>query len=320
MKKKVLLLSLLTTMLLSACGGTPTTSSTSNSNSQPSAESNTDNTADQTETSAESNTDNDADQTETSAESQGSGDSTIVVEEAVILDQDGVTITVTGFSQSLMGQELKMLIENDSDNNITVMLRHVSVNGYMINPAMSEDVTTGKKSNSSMLFMSSDLEKCEINTITDITFGIHIVDSSSWETIYDSEMITVKTSAADSYIQSYNDSGNVIYDSNGIKIVSKGIAEDIIFGPAALLYIENNTEHNISIQVNETSVNGLMLDPVCSIEVSSGKKIVSGITFFSSQLEENSITAFEIIETSFHIFDTDSWDNIIDTEPVVITF
>ena len=63
-----------------------------------------------------------------------------------------------------------------------------------------------------------------------------------------------------------------------------------------------------------------MLDPIFSQDVFPGKHSVSAVTFMDTDLEENNITNISEIELSFHIFDTDSWDSITDTDKVTLSF
>ena len=53
------------------------------------------------------------------------------MEQTVLVDQDNVVITATGMDESVFGLELKLLIENNSDTNLTFQVRNASVNGYM---------------------------------------------------------------------------------------------------------------------------------------------------------------------------------------------
>lgn len=137
-----------------------------------------------------------------------------------------------------------------------------------------------------------------ITDIADISFNFHIFDPTSWDTIIDSSTIALKTSIADTYNQSYDDSGEVIFDQDNIRIISKGIGDDSILGPFVTLYVENNSSQDITVQVRDTSINGFMVDPSCSIEVTAGRKAVSEITFLSSELDENGIEKITDIETS----------------------
>ena len=244
------------------------------------------------------------------------------IEEQVILDEQGVKITVKGLDKSgIMGPSIKLLIENECGKDITVQARNASVNGYMIETLLSADLVNGKKSNETLTFSSGDLKRAGISTIADMEFSFHVFESSTWDDIFDSDMIQLRTSAADSYEYAFDDSGEVAYEGNGIKVVIKGLdEEDSIFGPGVVVHISNESDKAITVQTRDVSVNGFMLDPIFSSDVAAGKNAIDSITFMSSQLTENEIESIEDVELSFHIIDAKSWDTIQDTETVKITF
>lgn len=255
-------------------------------------------------------------------ESQAPERGGVSIPESVLVDESGIKITATGFDTAAMfGPELKLLIENDSGQDLTFQSRGASVNGYMVETMMSVDVVTGKKANGGLSFSSSDLKPCGIDTIADLEFSFHIFTSEGWETYLDTPPIQLKTSAADTYEYTFDDSGDLAYEGNGVKLLIKGLAEDSsIFGPSIVVYLENNSDASITVQARDTSVNGFMLSPVFSSEVAGGKHAVDTITFMSSELEENNITSIDTVELSFHIFETEGWDTIVDTDAVTITF
>lgn len=245
----------------------------------------------------------------------------VTVAEEVIFEENNIKIKVTGLDTAgWMGPELKLLIENDSAQNITVQTRLASVNGFMSDSLISEDVAAFKKANTSITFSNTDLKNAGIDTISNMQFSFHIFDTDSWDGIIDSELITVSTSASD-YIQPYDDTGDVLIDANGIKIVARGLnTDDSIFGPSLILYIENNTDRNITVQARDESVNGFMIDSIMSTDISRNNKAVSSLTFMSTDLEENSIDEINEIELSFHIYDYDTFDTYYDTEMVRVEF
>lgn len=244
----------------------------------------------------------------------------VSISEQIVFEQDGIKITATGLDvDSLFGVDVNFLIENNSDQNITVQDRGVSVNGYMVDTSMSADVVAGKKSNTSMTIMSSSLEKYGISVITDIEFSFHIFDSD-WETIADSEVISLLTSMNGSYVQEYDESGDVVYGDENVRIISKGIVEDDIWGPEPVFFIENVSDVNLVVQVQDTSVNGFMISPTFSPEISANKRIICDMTFLSSELEENNIEEISVLETSFHIFTADDWETVMDTDPITINY
>lgn len=246
----------------------------------------------------------------------------VTIAETVLLDEAGVKITAKSLdTNSLLGPEIKLLIENTSGVNLTVQTRNVSVNGYMVEPIMSVDIVSGKKANDSMIFNESELDMCGIETIADIELSFHIFTTDNWETYLDSQPIQLKTSAAETYTYTFDDSGDVAYNSNDIKIVIKGLSEnDSILGPGIIVYIHNNSQKNITVQTQDVSINGFMVDAVFSSDVVAGKHCVDSITFFSTDLEENGITQIQSTELSFHIFNADTWNTIEDTDTIVIDF
>ena len=123
-------------------------------------------------------------------ESAASGTATIT--EQVLFDAENIKITAEGLEEGFLGVELKLLIENNSDRNITVQARNTSVNGYMVSTMLSSDVAAGKKAVSAIQFFSSDLEKNSITKITNAEFSFHIFDSASWDTVSDSDTLSLQ--------------------------------------------------------------------------------------------------------------------------------
>ena len=137
----------------------------------------------------------------------------------------------------------------------------------------------------------------------------------------DTQLFTIHTTATEGFEYVFDDSGDVAYDENGIKIVIKGLSEDdSIFGPGVIVYIENNSDDNVTVQARDVSINGFMIDPLFSSDIVAKKHAVDAITFMSSDLEDNAITQIESIELAFHIFETESWDTIADSDTLSITF
>lgn len=245
----------------------------------------------------------------------------IAIDEAVLLDEADVKITAKSLDvNGVFGPSIQLLIENNSDKSLTVQARNASVNGYMIETMMSSDVAAGKKANDELTFMGSDIETAGITTIADMEFSFHIFDSESWDTYLDTDLIGKKTSAAEGFTYEYDNSGYGVYDDNGVEIVVKGLSDDSILGPSIVVYISNTSEKNVCVQACDVSINGFMVEPIFSSEVVAGKHAIGTITFLSTELEENEITAIEEAELSFYIFDNDSWDGIADTDPITITF
>lgn len=246
---------------------------------------------------------------------------TATIGEQVLYDAGGITVTATGLEDGLFGTELTLLIENNSSQNITVQAENANVNGYMVSTLMSADVAAGKKANDSLTFETSGLKEAGIETIATIEFRLNIFDSDTWDDIVLTDPVTINTSAADTYTQTYDDSGTSLYENGGIRIIGKGLStDDSFWGPGVILYIENNTEQDITVQVRDVSVNGFMVESSMSEHVVAGKKALSDVQFFSSDLEDNGITDITDVEFSFIIFDSDTYETLYESDAISISF
>lgn len=227
----------------------------------------------------------------------------VTIEETLLIDESGIKITAKrlDFSKSL-GPALIVLIENNSGSDITVQCRNSSVNGYMIDTIMSEKVSNGKKSNSSITFIKKALEICNISTIADMEFSFIAYGSDIHERYLENTKVILKTSAADFYEYKFDDSGNLIYDENNFRIIAKGIANKNL-QTCIVVYIENNTDTDWTVQARDTSVNGFMIKPIFSSVVSGGKRLMGFISFDDSELAENDIEEISEVETSFLFFE-----------------
>ncbi|MDL2324027.1 hypothetical protein LJC61_02590 [Ruminococcaceae bacterium OttesenSCG-928-A16] len=112
----------------------------------------------------------------------------------VLVEQDGIKITYKGIAtDGFIGPEVKVLVENDTEKAITVQVRDLSINGFVVNTSMSADVPAGKKANDTISIFSSSLEENDIKPeeIKDIEFTFHVFESDGWDTLFDTEIITI---------------------------------------------------------------------------------------------------------------------------------
>lgn len=258
------------------------------------------------------------------ADDGGASDpSRVTVDEQVVFDREGIRITVKELDMrgSFMGPELKVLIENDQAKSISVQVRNVSVNGIMVEDVFSCDVASGKKANDAIAFLPGSLETAGIEAFGVIELSFHIFDTETWDTILDSDPVTIPTSLGASYVQAVDDSGPVAVDRDGIRIVMKQLdVENSFWGADLYVLIENDSQHNITVQTRDVSVNGFMVDPLFFCDVLSGKKTFTAISFEQSELDDNGITDITTLELVFHVSDMDSWDVMFDSETVTLTY
>ena len=243
----------------------------------------------------------------------------VSIDESVIVDQDGIKIIATEYvSDSIMGDGIKLLVENNSDKDYTVGCDALIVNDYMITDLFVSEIAAGKKANETMYLSSSSLSAAGIENVGKIEMYLHAYDSEL-NYLFKNVYTELHTSEFDNMDTTPNDAGIELYNENGIKIVGKTVDEDSFWGTAILLYTENTSGKNVGISVDDMSINGFMMSPFFSTTVYDGKKSIDEITVFSSDLEANGIESIEDVELKFHIYDADSYSTIADSDTITFT-
>lgn len=244
----------------------------------------------------------------------------VTIEEQVLLEQDGIVITAKEYvSDSIWGDGIKLLLENNSDKTVTVGCNALIVNNYMITDLFVSEVAAGKKANEVMYLSSSELKAAGIDSVGQVEVYFHIYDSASYEGIFDSDCVTIQTSEFANMDTTPDDVGTELYNANGVRIVGKTVDENSFWGTAILLYCENTSGKNVGISVEEMSINGFMMSPFFSTTVYDGKMSLDEITVFSTDLETNGIEKIEEVELKFHIYDADSYSTIADSDPITFS-
>jgi len=255
-----------------------------------------------------------------SSENKGDSVTTVSIEEQVLFEQDGIVVTAKEYvTDRIWGDGIKLLIENNSDKNVTVGCNALIVNNYMISDLFVSGVAAGKKANEVMYLSNTELEAAGIESVGQIEAYFHVYDTDTYETVFDTDGITIRTSGFDSMDTVADDSGVELYNEGGIRIVGKTVDENSFWGTAILLYIENNSGDNVGISVNEMSINGFMMNPLFSTTVYDGKKAFEDITIFSEDLTANGIEAIEEVELRFHIYEAETYEVIADSEAITFS-
>lgn len=251
------------------------------------------------------------DTTTESTEPESTVSDEITIEETVLYDANAIKITATALEESWLGQEITLLIENNSTTNIQVTADMLSINGFM-SPLSSlyATVAAGKKANESISLSSTNMEQAGITTISNIQFYLNISDSDTWSSLYTSDLITLNTSAKDT-TQAIDNSGNVIYDNNGIRVICKGLKQDLLWDGSVVLLVENASGKNMYVYAENVSVNGFMCSASMWATVRSKTVAIDGLTLIN--LDELNISGTDEISNVEFTLRFVSVDDIFDS-------
>lgn len=294
-----LLLVLLLVFSLVACGNTNESSSTDTPTSTPTADSET--SGNETPTDDESHTDFEPREFKKTA----------TIEETVLVDESGVKITAKELTYSNYAAELTLVIENNSDKDLSFIANSVgyscnSINGYMVPEGyLNCDVAAGKKANDTISIGYDTLMLYGIYEVGDIEIGFDIsdddynhtytgprtiqttaVDSYNYETPYYRENIASKESQAEYDYSVPYFSADAVYEESGLVIASQAVMENKDGESILLLEVVNTTDEIVGVSTTNIDINGLRVcDSTWSYDsINPGKTAIVDIDL-SSVLE-----------------------------------
>ena len=271
------------------------------------------------------------------------------IEETVLYDDNNVKITATELNYGNYKAELKLMIENNSDKSLSFIAGSMghsgnSINGYMINDGyLNCDVAAGKKAMDSIGFSYYDLSVYGIYEIADIEIDIEIEDDDYNE--FYTGPLQIKTTAyasydysADTYKESISSaafqilydyslnysSEDVLYDSNGVRIISEMLFKNKDGEDILLLEVENNSDNIVNVSVGDITLNGLNIESGSwTSETINPKKRCIIDMVFSNMLNKEIWDLYgidEIGEIEFNLeIRGDSYDKKIDSSGISIT-
>lgn len=181
----------------------------------------------------------------------------------ILLDQDDILIKLTGYHTTEKGVPvLELYVENNTDEEIDLFLTGSSVNGYMgVFSCKTKYVyAPGEKSTNEYTYVQYLVDQFNIEKVSEIQLVIHILTGHPDTAIYASPA-KLYTSEYPNYTQKYDDSGDILYNISGIKIVAKPIYTTTKGLPRLNLLIINGSDGAIEFQTEKLIVNGHEVDP-----------------------------------------------------------
>lgn len=224
---------------------------------------------------------------------QDPSDTDFSMEEQTLLEHEGVTVKAISWDSDT--SSLKVQAQNTSDQDYIIQFSNTSINNYMMEPIFSLNVNANSQAEKNAEFNPSDLSDCGIKNVAQIQMKVNLLDAISFDTLYSSDYATVQT-AASMEEQSDNESGEVLYNQDGLKLISRGFIDDPDWGKLWKVYISNDTDDDLVFYTPTITLNGNTLDVLFSVTVPAGKRAVGVMTIFQEDLDTYQIA--DIISAS----------------------
>ena len=108
----------------------------------------------------------------------------------------------------------------------------------------------------------------------------------------------------------------VVYDENNIKVTATELTYEEYYGPTISFLVENNSDKDISVSTENVTVNNIVFSAYMYSDLKAGKKAYSDMSFYETDLASYGITEIGTIEFNLHIYETDTYDDIDDSDVI----
>ena len=168
-----------------------------------------------------------------------------------------------------------LAVKNDSASDIYYEVEYVKVNGFQLPVLSFGDVYSEMSSSTQVSFSTDDMRLAMIDHILDIELRVSIMESSS-KSIIDTATLSLATSDAGKYTQSYDFGWQEVYSENGLRICAR-LGENSESYPA-VFFIENNTGKTVSLSYDDIAINNVMTGQMMTgVQVVNGARCVTGM-------------------------------------------
>lgn len=108
-----------------------------------------------------------------------------------------ITVIAQVISEEFYGKTARLLVKNDSDEDVIVEAENISVNGYTVDAWLYDVVCADTVRYCQLDLFETGLAENGIEAIETVTFHLNILDAEDYETIARSELLTVTVEGAE---------------------------------------------------------------------------------------------------------------------------
>lgn len=200
--------------------------------------------------------------TETSGEASKSTQTQEIsklISEQEIYSDGSVTLTAKdlSYSKTYKGYILSIEASNKSEDDYSFYATFCIVNGFSIDTPLISDVLANTNSDLLLLIPSSDLKLAGVERIADLRFDLEITNKATEQRNRIND-IEIHTAHYGTFEQQISFNGVEVYNADGIVIKARPESATNIKHPLTF-YVENNTDHRLSIRCDDTAMNGKMV-------------------------------------------------------------
>lgn len=237
---------------------------------------------------------------------------TAVITPEELFRNDSLVVTTDSVDSDSESTYLFLYLENLTDQDAYVVCESASINGILMECSSDMELLAGEKLYTPLIFSNPNLNICDITTLASISFKLSIYNLESAEEICETEQLEVHTSQYDSYTQTLNTEGQMLYDENGIQLIAKGATLDADNTPVIVIFAINHSDKNVFLDAQLAGSAAENYETAYSYDLPAGMAAITYLNYY----DQDGVVADDIknIPVVLSIMDDDSEKEICRTK------
>lgn len=243
----------------------------------------------------------------------------VELEGTVLVNNENCAFSVSAINENdHLGMTLEATCVNKTDKDLFFTWNTVSVCGYLYDPLWSQEVAPGETVNSTVYIDTYQLEQLGITSVDVMEFTLYVFDRNDFlAEPFVNDVFTIYPTGltADTVFlpQRASVAGEQVITGDGdVDFIIESYT-DTAGNFTLRCYLGNNSDDVLVFAWENVLVNGAPIDPMWAQEIPAGKRAYGEITFFSGDLESQSIDTVEEIEFTLLITDLEGEAVLEDT-------
>ena len=193
-------------------------------------------------------------QPENTPEPENVPEASLIFEPTLLYDAGGISITATEYIPHESTASLVMSVRNTTGKDLWLMSEYFVANDCLSlgNASLYGDITPGEQEVSAYINLD-EIREAGISELSTLEIKLSVYDPETYEEEM-GEPVAINISNAPIETGNLDDSGVLLYDDRGIKLVYKGIS-----GGNLIFYIENMNENNVELLHEDARVDGELI-------------------------------------------------------------
>lgn len=229
-----------------------------------------------------------------------------------LYETDQVIIQTEGIEADSDSTYIEITINNLLDQDIIVSCSEVYINNYLLNSNFSAEIPANESLLTGIEISNTNLNACDIKTIGEVSFSLTGFDYESADILYETDFLQITTDQYGTFEQTVNTAGTLLWESNNVSFILRGVTHDEEFNPVTVILIMNDSEKSMFADAETTgsSADSAFID--FGYMLAPGTHALVYVRGFDMQ--GNLLDSLKGITYHFMLSDGETWDDIATSE------